>query len=103
VEAVRAAGASLAAVKEDVTVVRQQLGAVGGRVDAAVQLGESARGELGALRTALGELPGKLDAAARAQAAALERMEKAVSAQIEATGGRMEALEKRMGTAVMAQ
>jgi len=100
VEAVRAADP--AAVLDRVDAVGQSVAGVGARVDASVQLGEFARGELTTVRAAVEGTPAKIEAAARAQAAAVERLEKGVAAKIEAAGGQIAALEKRVGTAVMA-
>jgi hypothetical protein len=93
VDAVKAADP--AAVIARVEGVGEKVSAIGQRVDAVVQLGEFNRGELGSIRAGVESIPGRVEAAARAQAAAIERMENAVA-------GKIEALEKRVGTAIMA-
>lgn len=100
VEAVRAADP--AAVLNRVDAVGQSVAGVGARVDASVQFGEFARGELTTVRTVVESTPAKIEAAARAQAAAVERLEKGVATKIEGAGGQIAALEKRVGAAVRA-
>lgn len=100
VEAVRAADP--AAFLNRVDAVGQSVAGVGARVDASVQVGEFVRGELTTVRAVVESTPAKIEAAARAQAAAVERLEKGVATQIEGAGGQIAALEKRVGAAVTA-
>jgi methyl-accepting chemotaxis protein len=111
VEVVRAAdpaptfekiGALVVNSRDEVGAVRQAIGVLGTRVDATVQLGEAARGELSALRSAVGDVPSKIEAGARAQASALDRLEKAIAAKVDAAADRVAAVEKRVVTAVTA-
>lgn len=100
VDAVRAVDP--AAVVSRVDGVGQAVAAVGARVDATVQLGELARGELGTVRAGVESTPAKIEAASRTQTAAVDRLEKAVLRRIEEAGGRIDSLEKRIGAAITA-
>lgn len=95
-------GALVASSRDEVGAVRQAIGLLGTRVDATVQLGEAVRSELATLRSAVGDVPSKIEAGARAQASALDRLEKAIAAKVETAGDRVAAVEKRVGTAVTA-
>jgi methyl-accepting chemotaxis protein len=95
-------GALVAGSRDEVGAVRQAIGVLGTRVDATVQLGEAARGELTTLRAAVGEVPARIEAGARAQASALDRLEKAIAAKVEDAGDRVAAVEKRVGAAIVA-
>lgn len=100
VEAVRAVDPAV--VLNRIDAVAQSIASVAARVDATVQLGEFAHGELGSLRASIDSTPGRIDAATRAQAAAIERLDKAIGGRIDETGERMELLEKRVGMAILA-
>jgi hypothetical protein len=91
-----------AVVLNRIDAVARSIASVAARVAATVQLGEFAQAELGSLRASIDSIPGKIDNARRAQAAAIERLDMAIGGRIDEIGKRMELLENRVGMAILA-
>ncbi len=90
------------AISQSVAALDARLGSVGARLEQAVQLGEASRATLDPIRSAVEAAPVRAEAAARAQAAALERLEQSISAKVDAAHHSVEAIKKQLGTTSMA-
>jgi uncharacterized protein YoxC len=95
-------GRSVSALQDRVQGVNQTVMTVGARVEGIVHGVEGVRTSIDPLRAAVDALPTKIDGAVRAQASALERLEKSLMPKIEHLDVAVASLEKRVGTAVTA-
>ena len=90
------------AISQSVSALDARLGSFDARLEQAVQLGEASRATLDPIRLSVEAAPVRAEAAARAQAAALERLEQSISATVDRVHHSVEAMKKQLGTTSMA-